>query len=73
MKVSSWDIPDVSESFASGCRVANTGLKNRSEPAIFLSMASKSRLTSILTCHTRRYPDMIAEFVRRFDQNADKS
>jgi len=43
MKVSSWDIPDVSESFASGCRVANTGLKNRTERAISLSDESRRR------------------------------
>jgi hypothetical protein len=34
-EVSCWDIPGVSESFAGGCRVANTGLKNRTERAIF--------------------------------------
>ena len=41
MKVSSWDIPNVSESFAGGCRVPNTGLKNRTERAIFLSNVSR--------------------------------
>jgi hypothetical protein len=45
MKVSSWDIPNVSESFAGGCRVPNTGLKNRTERAIFLSNVSRRRPT----------------------------
>ncbi len=43
--MSCWDIPDVSESFAGGCRVTNTGLKNRSERAISLSDASRRRPT----------------------------
>jgi hypothetical protein len=46
MKVSSWDIPNVSESFAGGCRIANTGLKNRTERAIFLSNVSRRRPTA---------------------------
>ncbi len=45
-EVSCWDIPDVSESFAGGCRVANTRLKNRTEHAIFLSGASRRRPTT---------------------------
>jgi hypothetical protein len=44
--VSYWDTPDVSESFASGCRVANRRLKNRTERAIFLSDVSRRRPTA---------------------------
>jgi hypothetical protein len=44
--VSYWDTLDVSESFAGGCRVANTGLKNRTEHVISLSNASGRRPTT---------------------------
>jgi hypothetical protein len=44
--VSCWDIPDVSESFAGGCRVADIGLKNRTERAISLSNESRRRPTT---------------------------
>jgi hypothetical protein len=40
------EIPNVSESSADDCRVANTGLKNRPERAISLSDASRSRPTT---------------------------
>jgi hypothetical protein len=40
--VSCWDIPDVSESFVGGCRVTNTGLKNRTERAIFVRRVEKT-------------------------------
>jgi hypothetical protein len=45
-EVSCWDILDVSESFAGGCRVANRRLKNRTERAISLSNASGRRPTT---------------------------
>jgi hypothetical protein len=44
--VSCWDILDVSESFSGGCRVADIGLKNRTERAISLSEASRRRPTT---------------------------